>query len=41
MLFLDRDATREEQAREAMTQPPYVMSASERDIVCKAIIELA
>ena len=41
MPFLDCDARRKEQARETMTQPPYIMSTRERDIVCKAIIELA
>jgi REP element-mobilizing transposase RayT len=35
------DAERECQAREAMVQPPYVMSATEREIVCKAIVDLA
>jgi REP element-mobilizing transposase RayT len=39
--FVAPNPEREQQAREAMVQPPYVMSASERDIVCQAIVELA
>jgi REP element-mobilizing transposase RayT len=39
--YLDTDAGRENQAREAMSQPPYSMSGTERDIVCRALIELA
>ncbi len=38
--FVDPDEQREQWAREAMTQPAYVMSAPERDIVCKAFVEL-
>jgi REP element-mobilizing transposase RayT len=39
--LLEGDAERERQAREAMVQRPYVMSSAERDVVCKAIVELA
>lgn len=39
--FVAPDAERECAARAAMVQPPYVMSAAERDIVCRAIVELA
>jgi hypothetical protein len=39
--FVEPDADREQQAREAMVQPAYVMGAAEREIVCKAIVELA
>jgi REP element-mobilizing transposase RayT len=39
--LVEPDAGREQRAREAMTQPAYVMSAAERAIVCKAIVELA
>ncbi len=39
--FLEPDAQREQAAREAMVQPPYVMSRAEREIVCKAIVDLA
>jgi REP element-mobilizing transposase RayT len=35
------DARREHQEREVMVQPPYVMCAAERDIVCKASVDLA
>lgn len=38
---LDADLERESLERGAMAQPPYVMSAREREIVCKAIIDLA
>src|SRR5947208_16563878 len=38
---LETDAMREQQERAAMTQPSYVMSPPERDIVCKAIVALA
>src|SRR5207302_409826 len=38
--FLEADETRETQARDAMAQPPYAMSAKEREIVCKAIVDL-
>lgn len=39
--FIEPDAQREQAAREAMGQLPYVMSAAERNIVCKAIVDLA
>jgi REP element-mobilizing transposase RayT len=39
--YLARDAGREQAAREAMIQPSYVMSAPERDIVCRAIVTLS
>lgn len=39
--FVDPDEQRERRAREAMIQPAYVMSAPEREIVCKAFVELA
>jgi len=39
--FVEPDAEREQKARTAMVQPPYVMSATERQIVCKAIVELS
>src|SRR5947209_19999 len=39
--FLEPNAGREQAAREAMVQPAYVLSAAERDIVSKAIVELA
>jgi REP element-mobilizing transposase RayT len=39
--FVAPHAEREQAAREAMVQPPYVMSAAEREIVCKAIVDLA
>ncbi len=39
--FVEGDAERERQAREAMTQSPYVMSERERTIVCQALVELA
>jgi REP element-mobilizing transposase RayT len=39
--LLEADGPRENHVRDAMVQPPYVMSAAERDIVCKAIVELA
>ena len=38
--FVEPDAQREAAAREVMVQAPYVMSAAERDIVCKAIVAL-
>jgi REP element-mobilizing transposase RayT len=38
--WLESDAERENQVREAMTQTDYFMSAMERDIVCKAIVDL-
>ncbi len=41
MPFVEADAEREQRAREAMTQAPYVMSGAEREIVCKAIVQLA
>jgi REP element-mobilizing transposase RayT len=39
--FVEPDAQREQQAREAMVQPPYVMGPSQRAIVCQAIVQLA
>jgi REP element-mobilizing transposase RayT len=39
--LLEPDAARESQACAAMTQPAYVMSAVEREVVCKAIVDLA
>jgi hypothetical protein len=39
--FVEPDAQREAAEREMMAQAPYVMSAAERDIVCKAIVDLA
>ncbi len=38
--FVKPNEQRERWAREAMAQPPYVMSPSEREIVCNAIVEL-
>jgi hypothetical protein len=39
--LLEADAKREQLAQMAMKEPPYVMSAAEREIVCKAIVGLA
>jgi REP element-mobilizing transposase RayT len=39
--FVEADAQRERQAREAMTQPPYVMGLAEQLIACKAMVELS
>jgi REP element-mobilizing transposase RayT len=39
--FVEPNEKKEQAAREAMTQPPYVMSAAEREVVCKAIVGLA
>lgn len=39
--FVQSDPRREQWAREAMTQPAYVMSPAEREIVCRALVELA
>ena len=39
--FLAADLEREQSERAAMAQAPYVMSARERDIACKAIVDLA
>jgi hypothetical protein len=39
--LIDSNAEREQQARDAMTQAPYTMTAPEREIVCKAIVQLA
>jgi hypothetical protein len=36
--FLEPDPQRERAAQERMDQPPYVMSAAERDNVCQAIV---
>ena len=41
MAFVEADAERERQAREAMTQAAYGMSAAEREIACNAMVELA
>lgn len=37
--FVDASAEREWQARDVMAQPPDNMSAAERAIVCKSIVE--
>lgn len=39
--FLEEDSHLEQQAREKMVQAPYVMSAAEREIVCRAMVTLA
>jgi REP element-mobilizing transposase RayT len=39
--LVEADADREQGAREAMTQAPYVITAAERAIVCNAMVELA
>jgi len=39
--LLGADVGRERQAHGTMTQPKYVMSAPEQEIVCNAIVELA
>ena len=39
--FVNPDEQRERWAREAMTQPAYVMSPAEREIFCQAFVELA
>jgi REP element-mobilizing transposase RayT len=39
--YLAPDADREGCARQTMTQPAYTMTAAERDIVCRAIVELS
>ena len=39
--WVEADAERERQAREAMTQVPYVMTSAEREIVCRAMAELS
>jgi hypothetical protein len=39
--FIEPDPQREQAARERMDQPPYVVSAAERDIVCQAIVTLS
>lgn len=39
--WLEPDVERESKARKAMLEPGYTMSAAERQIVCKAIVELA
>jgi hypothetical protein len=39
--FVEPDARRKQLAREAMDQPPYLMSPVEQEIVCRAIVELA
>ena len=38
--FVEADAEREQGERETMSQPPYVLSAAEREIVCKAIVHV-
>lgn len=39
--FIEPDTQREQQAREVMVQPVYVMGRAEREVVCKAIVQLA
>jgi REP element-mobilizing transposase RayT len=39
--LVEPDLEPEPRAREAMSQRPYVMSVPEREIVCKAIVDLA
>lgn len=39
--LLPPDAEREQQARAALTQSCYTMSAAERDIVCQALVTLS
>jgi REP element-mobilizing transposase RayT len=39
--LLEGDGSREQSARATMAQPPYVMASAEREIVCKAIVQLA
>ncbi|MBL8823721.1 MAG: hypothetical protein JNJ77_14125 [Planctomycetia bacterium] len=39
--FVEPDPQRERWARVAMTQPAFVMSPQEREIVCQAFVELA
>ncbi len=39
--FLEADSESEQRSRQAMKQPAYVMSAAERDIVCRAMVALA
>jgi REP element-mobilizing transposase RayT len=39
--FVAPDAQREQSAREAMVQLPYLMIADEREIVCRAIVDLS
>jgi hypothetical protein len=39
--FLDPDIEREQQARDAMVQSPYVISPPERAIICQGMVQLA
>lgn len=39
--FVEPNPEREQQARDAMTQPAYTMSDPERDVVCQALVELS
>ncbi len=39
--LLEMERTREQQAHAAMVQPAYVMNAAEREVACKAIVDLA
>jgi len=39
--FVEPDAEREQQAREAIVRPPYVMDPAERQMDCKATVQLA
>jgi len=39
--FVDPDSERERAALESVTQPAYLMSAEEREIVLQAIVELS
>jgi hypothetical protein len=39
--LLEPNPQRERAAQERMDQPPYVMSAAERDIVCQALVALS
>ncbi len=39
--YIAPSENRERRAREAMVQPPYFMTAQEREVVCRAIVELS
>jgi REP element-mobilizing transposase RayT len=39
--FLEQDDERQRHAQDRMSQTPYDMSAAEREVVCKAIVDLA
>lgn len=39
--FVEPDLSRERVVRETLIQQPYVMDAAEREIVCRAIVELS